>query len=242
MDDPNADTEWNDILRARGILPPKEGPTEEDILEAMDQVIMEKQDKHLEDKTLDELDELEDEEDERVLFEYRQKRIAEMKAEALRAKFGELMQISKPDFIREVTDASKEVWVVVHLFKDSIPECKLMNAHLATLAAKHKATKFIKIIGDQCIPNYPDKNLPTLLIYGEGDMKLQLVGLAELGGLNMSLKSNNVAFFILAIKKTDLIYFIYRSNDCSFRARKLFNFFRSYQCRLNKTQLDYIEI
>ncbi|CAG8772266.1 20200_t:CDS:2 [Gigaspora margarita] len=188
MDDPNADTEWNDILRARGILPPKEGPTEEDILEAMDQVIMEKQDKHLEDKTLDELDELEDEEDERVLFEYRQKRIAEMKAEALRAKFGELMQISKPDFIREVTDASKEVWVVVHLFKDSIPECKLMNAHLATLAAKHKATKFIKIIGDQCIPNYPDKNLPTLLIYGEGDMKLQLVGLAELGGLNMSLK------------------------------------------------------
>ncbi|CAG8576902.1 5463_t:CDS:2 [Dentiscutata heterogama] len=189
MDDPNADTEWNDILRARGILPPKEGPTEEDILEAMDQAIMEKQDKHLEDKTLDELDELEDEEDERVLLEYRQKRIAEMKAEALRSKFGEVIQISKPDFIREVTDASKEVWVVVHLFKDSIPECKLMNAHLATLAAKYKATKFIKIIGDQCIPNYPDKNLPTLLIYGEGDMTLQLVGLAELGGLNMSLES-----------------------------------------------------
>ena len=27
MQDPNADTEWNDILRAKGILPPKEEPT-----------------------------------------------------------------------------------------------------------------------------------------------------------------------------------------------------------------------
>ena len=27
MQDPNADTEWNDILRSKGILPPKEEPT-----------------------------------------------------------------------------------------------------------------------------------------------------------------------------------------------------------------------
>lgn len=61
----------NDILRARGILPPKEGPTEEEIFEEMDKNIREKQEKHLEDKTLDELDELEDEEDDRILEEYR---------------------------------------------------------------------------------------------------------------------------------------------------------------------------
>ncbi|CAG8700428.1 7137_t:CDS:2 [Acaulospora morrowiae] len=189
MDDPNADTEWNDILRARGILPPKEGPTEEEIFEELDQMIKEKQDKHLEDKTLDELDELEDEEDERILLEYRQKRIAEMKAEASREKFGHVMQISKPDFIKEVTEASKEVWVVVHLFKDYIPECKLMNMHLETLAEKHKATKILKIIGDQCIPNYPDKNMPTLLIYGEGDMRHQLVGLSQFGGMNTKLEN-----------------------------------------------------
>ena len=48
----------------------------------------------------------------------RQKRIAEMKAEASREKFGQVIQISKPDFIKEVTEASQEVWVVVHLFKD----------------------------------------------------------------------------------------------------------------------------
>lgn len=28
--DPNADTEWNDILRRKGILPPKEEPKEDE--------------------------------------------------------------------------------------------------------------------------------------------------------------------------------------------------------------------
>lgn len=37
----------------------------------MDKAIREKQEKHLEDKTLDELDELEDEEDDQILEEYR---------------------------------------------------------------------------------------------------------------------------------------------------------------------------
>jgi hypothetical protein len=41
-----------------------------------------------------------------------------MKAEASREKYGQLTQISKPDFIKEVTEASQEVWVIVHLFKD----------------------------------------------------------------------------------------------------------------------------
>ena len=39
---------------------------------------------------LDELDELEDDEDERVLQEYRQKRMLEMKAAAQAAKYGEV--------------------------------------------------------------------------------------------------------------------------------------------------------
>lgn len=43
--------------------------------------------------TLDELDELEDDEDEAILLEYRKKRIAEMKAEAEAAKFGEVRGI-----------------------------------------------------------------------------------------------------------------------------------------------------
>lgn len=41
MDDPNADTEWNDILRAKGILPPKPKElelTEKEMIDMIEQV------------------------------------------------------------------------------------------------------------------------------------------------------------------------------------------------------------
>lgn len=72
---------------------------------------------NLEEKTLDELDELEDEEDERVLEEYRQKRIAEMKELASKSKYGEVREISAEDYVQEVNNAGEDVWVVLHLYK-----------------------------------------------------------------------------------------------------------------------------
>ncbi|KAF9093447.1 Phosducin-like protein 3 [Mortierella sp. GBA35] len=182
------DTEWNDILRAKGIIPKKEEITEADIVDMIDDAIAKRDAKNYEQKTVDELDELLDEdneEDERMLMEYRQQRLNTIRQEMSEDKFGEIQHIYKTDFIREVSEASKDVWVVAYLYKEYLPICKLMGAHLATVAARNKATKFVKIIGDQCIPNYPDRNLPTLLIYGDGDVKAQLVGAAQLGGLNM---------------------------------------------------------
>jgi len=42
--DPNADTEWNDVLRAKGILPPKEKVeiTEQDIINMVETAIEQK--------------------------------------------------------------------------------------------------------------------------------------------------------------------------------------------------------
>jgi len=71
----------------------------------------------LEKKTLDELDELEDEEDERVLEEYRQKRIAEMKELANKSKYREVREISAEDYVREINNAGEDVWVILHLYK-----------------------------------------------------------------------------------------------------------------------------
>ena len=77
MQDPNEDTEWNDILRHHGILPPKKEAeiTEDQLGEMIEETVREKQagvgKKRLDDMGLDELDELEDEEDERVMLEYR---------------------------------------------------------------------------------------------------------------------------------------------------------------------------
>ncbi|KAI9224015.1 thioredoxin-like protein [Blastocladiella britannica] len=181
------DTEWNDILRARGILPNKSGDvevTEDDLAAIVDAAATAafSREGQLDRATLDELAELEDEEDDRVLESYRRRRMAEMKDAASRKRFGEVTAISKPDFVREVSDASKECWVVCYLYKDSIPACKLLTAILSRVAAAYRETKFVKIIGDQCIPNYPDRNLPTLVIYHGGDMIRQIVGMQAIPG------------------------------------------------------------
>lgn len=69
------------------------------------------------DMSLDELDELEDSEDEGVLLQYRQKRIAEMKAMVEKSKYGSVLEISAQDYVLEVNKAGEGVWVVLHLYK-----------------------------------------------------------------------------------------------------------------------------
>lgn len=63
----------------------------------------------------------------------------------------------------------------------SIPECGLLLRCLEELATKYPATKFVKIISTDCIPNYPDCNLPTLLVYNNGAVKANYVGLHNFG-------------------------------------------------------------
>ncbi|KAJ1733932.1 phosducin [Coemansia biformis] len=180
---PDEDTEWNDILRKHGILPQQVKVTQNDIYDSAVAQAQEEESRRLEKLDLDELAELEDEEDEQVLELYRRQRLAEMQAQASKEKYGELVHISEPDYKKEVTEASKNAWIVVHLFRDSIPECKLMNRLLGELAQQYRATKFAKIISVECIHNYPDSNLPTLLVYGRGDMQSQLVRLDRFGGM-----------------------------------------------------------
>ena len=67
-----------------------------------------------------------------------------------------------------------------------IPLCALISQHITSLASKFPATKFLKSVSTSCIPNYPDKNLPTIFVYFEGDMKGQIVGPFEFGGMNLT--------------------------------------------------------
>jgi hypothetical protein len=92
------------------------------------------------------------------------------------APFGELRHISKADYQEEVTDASKSHPVILHLYQAYLEECKLVNGHLKEIAQLHRSAKFLCIRASDCIPNYPDKNCPTLLVYVNGEMALQLVG------------------------------------------------------------------
>ncbi|TGZ31980.1 viral IAP-associated factor homolog [Temnothorax longispinosus] len=192
MQDPNEDTEWNDILRRKGIIPEKKKEqeiTEDQIVNLLESTIDEKTGRtpnNLEEKTLDELDELEDEEDERVLEEYRRKRIAELKELANKSKYREVQEISAEDYVKEVNNAGEDVWVILHLYKSGIPLCTLINQHLANLARKFPATKFLKSISTTCIPNWPDSNLPTIFIYHDGNMVKQIIGPLEFRGMKLS--------------------------------------------------------
>lgn len=69
------------------------------------------------DMSLDELDELEDEEDDRILEEYRRRRIAELKEQARKDVFGEVIEINGQDFISQINKAGSGVWVVLLLYK-----------------------------------------------------------------------------------------------------------------------------
>uniref|UniRef100_A0A8C7Z8A4 Phosducin-like protein 3 n=1 Tax=Oryzias sinensis TaxID=183150 RepID=A0A8C7Z8A4_9TELE len=196
--DPNEDTEWNDILRKKGILPPKEVPKdeEEDTLAVQQQ--QQSVVKTYENMTLDELEENEDEfgeDDEAAIEMYRQKRLAEWKATQLKNVFGELGEISGQDYVKEVNKAGDGIWVVKSIkasisffFSSSIPLCTLINQHLNMLARKFPQTKFLKSISTTCIPNYPDRNLPTIFVYFEGEMKAQFIGPLVFGGMNLKVE------------------------------------------------------
>ncbi|KAG6442017.1 viral IAP-associated factor homolog [Manduca sexta] len=190
MQNPNEDTEWNDVLRAKGIIPQKEKEvSEDDIVNMIEQTIQQKQaekDKQLSELDLDELDELEDSEDEAVLEEYRRKRIAEMKRLSEKPRFGEVREVSGTDYVQEVNKAGEGIWVVIHLYKHGIQQCALLNQHMKELSMKYPYTKFLKAVAQTCIPNFPERNLPSVFVYFEGDMKKQFVGPHELRGTSLT--------------------------------------------------------
>ncbi|XP_055383498.1 viral IAP-associated factor homolog [Condylostylus longicornis] len=189
MLNPDEDTEWNDILRSKGILPPKPKETEiteEEIVSIVEKTIKQKTQndgkKELDQMNLDELDELEDSEDEYVLEEYRRKRIAEMKAIAEKSKFGVVCSISAQDYVDEVNKAGEGIWVVLHLYANGVPLCNIINHYMASLAQKYPQTKFLKSVATTCIADFPEKNCPSIFIYYEGNLKKQYIGSVELRG------------------------------------------------------------
>jgi len=194
IDDPNADTEWNDILRSKGIIPEKPpSPTpfiEEAILEGRRLA----HENRLEGKDLDELDALEDEEDEVFLEKYRQQRVQEMQSLAQKSLFGTVYPVAKPDYSREITEQSKKGPVLVNLTSGlgTNVESRVLTELWRQAAVEYGEIKFCEMRGDQAIEGYPDKNCPTILIYNNGDMLKQFVTLALVGGVKMNMRNLDV--------------------------------------------------
>ncbi|KAF7458223.1 Phosducin related thioredoxin fold protein [Cryptosporidium felis] len=180
----NITTQWEDQMVKRGIWAPKEQEKKNeelykeriDALESMN---------FFENAKLDKLTDVDvhgDEDFENELNAIRAKRIEAMKSEAKENKrFGELYFIRKTDFVREVTEGSKDnTTVVVHLFKESNQDCQIINQLLSEpIARVFGKIKFVKGVSNDIVPNYPDKSLPTMIIYRNGTSIAQIAGAAN---------------------------------------------------------------
>ncbi|KAF7248350.1 Phosducin-like protein 2 [Varanus komodoensis] len=204
--DPNEDTEWNDILRDFGILPPKE-EVKDEIEEMVLRLQKEAEVKPYEKMTMKQLKEAEDvfdEEDMKAVEMYRKQRLEELKSLQKRQRYGELREISGEQYVKEVTNAQKDVSVVIHLYRSSIPMCLLINRHLSLLATKFPETKFVKAIADSCIENYHDNCLPTLFVYENGEIKGKFIGITECGGVQLTVEELEWKLADVGALKTDL--------------------------------------
>ncbi|KAL7800143.1 putative phosducin-like protein [Trichoderma ceciliae] len=206
IDDPNADTEWNDILRKHGVIPEKPpSPTpmiEEAILEARKLA----HENRLEGKDLDELDELEEDEDDAFLEQYRQKRMAELSNLQKKSIHGSVYPISKPDYQREITEASNNGPVFVNLTSTSgNVESRVLSELWRQAAKEYGDIKFCEIRANQAIENYPDRNCPTILIYKKGDIVKQIVTLMTLGGVRTNMRQiDDMLVEVGAVPASDL--------------------------------------
>merc|ERR1712019_165912 len=73
-------------------------------------------------------------------------------------------------------------------YTDGVQLCNVINHHFNDLARQFPMTKFLKGVSTTCIPNYPDKNLPTIFVYHEGALKSQIIGPEQMRGMNLTEK------------------------------------------------------
>ncbi|OGM39844.1 Phosducin family protein [Aspergillus bombycis] len=226
---PNEDTEWNDILRKHGIIPEKPQDPEPLIQEALVEAERKAYENRLEDKDLDELDELEDEEDEEFLEQYRygaadtlqasygrttianpvcrKQRLAELSTLQKTSLYNQVYPLQKVDYGREVTEASNNAFVLVHLSSSSSGnvESQRLTELWRQLATKFGDIKFCEIRGNMCIEGYPDRNTPTILVYKDGEIRRQLVTLRELKGPRTTIEDlERMLLDLGALKESDV--------------------------------------
>lgn len=130
--------------------------------------------------------------DDAAMSKFRAARMKEWKERLATERFGSVEEIGKEDWVREVTEGSKAggkgsggeggLWVVVHLYQDRVEDCRVLEEVLRAVAAKFKAVKFLKIRSTSAIENWPDRNLPTLFVYRDGELRTQMLGLKKVGG------------------------------------------------------------
>jgi len=152
-----------------------------------------------------------DDDDEQFLTRYRQSRIDDMK-KGRKQEYGDVIPISRPDWNREVNEASRNgLWVVVNLTRSSSSlsishdeVCDKIEEISQELAEKFVDIKFVSIPCTSAIENWPPENLPSLFCYRYGKMQHQLIGVDSFGGAGVNSGRLEWRLAVLQILETEL--------------------------------------
>ncbi|MQL77035.1 hypothetical protein Taro_009445 [Colocasia esculenta] len=111
-------TQWDDIQRRLGNLLPKPEPFKPPPFTPcpVDDARPAKTASWIDEQTEEELEDDRGLDDDLFLEEYRKKRLVELRELARISRFGSVVPISGSDFVREVSQAPPDVWVVVLLY------------------------------------------------------------------------------------------------------------------------------
>jgi hypothetical protein len=136
-----------------------------------------------------------DEEEEEFMKSYREKRISEMmlmqkekekeeKNNNFRHEY--MMHVSHEQWTKEVTEVSRSHPVLVLLTKENSKACFTLERVMEDVARTYRTsrTKFRRAEARDIIPNYPERNVPTLILYRNGDVVENIVGIEQFGGMN----------------------------------------------------------
>lgn len=136
-------------------------------------------DEHLEKENLpkqkkesDQIDEDDLMEDE-FFQEYIKKKFMEMNKKLNNLpKFGKVLELIGDTFLSEIDNENKNVKILIHIYDQKIPECRLMNECLEQISKDYLIVKFCKIRSAEINLSEKFKKIgcPALLIYQNGEL------------------------------------------------------------------------
>jgi hypothetical protein len=131
----------------------------------------------------------------------------ELNALKHKAKHGSVYPLSKPEYSREVTEASREGPVLVNLTSSlgTNVESRVLSDLWRQAAVEYGEVKFCEMRAEQAIEGYPERHCPTILIYDKGDVVEQVITLATLGGPRMGMSElDKLLVKVGALKDNDI--------------------------------------
>ena len=82
--------------------------------------------------------------------------------------------------------------------------CVLMSRALSQLSPKFPRVRFLKIVSTECVENFPDSELPCLIIYHDGELQHQTAGLGQFGGLQITAESLEWSLSNMGVLQTEM--------------------------------------